>query len=244
MRTQISHEIPRQPLHWSLRQQRPAWGSAPLWYCCVLGWSLSKCKFTSTALSCQAPNQLLWILHLQGRASGHVFFLPHQTFPFFRPSHFLLLSNLLKLFISLSPLCCSPCPDAAYTCFVVLQRKTTQDKRAIKLWDLLSVLLTKLWTHQASEDNEALWIWYLGNLGENSPFMEAFDFIWGSLLGSQLLLFHSQQLLPLTSSSDFPVSPMLFACWGQDLFVLTPVGQVCFLPGHMPVLTEFFNPLS
>lgn len=173
-----------------------------------------------------------------------VFFLPHQTFPFFRPSHFLLLSNLLKLFISLSPLCSSPCPDAAYTCFVVLQRKTTQDKRAIKLWDLLSVLLTKLWTHQASEDNEALWIWCLGNLGENSPFMEAFDFISGSLLGSQLLLFHSQQLLPLTSSSDFPVSPMLFACWGQDLFVLTPVGQVCFLPGHMPVVTEFFNPLS
>lgn len=70
MRTQISGEIPRQPVHWSLRQHRPAWGSAPLWYCCILGWSLSICKFTSTALSCQAPYQHLWILHQQGHVLG------------------------------------------------------------------------------------------------------------------------------------------------------------------------------
>lgn len=62
---------PRQPLHWSLKQHRPTWGSAPLWYCCVLGWSLSKCMFTSTAPGCQAPDQHLWILHLQGHVSGY-----------------------------------------------------------------------------------------------------------------------------------------------------------------------------
>lgn len=54
-----------------------------------------------------------------------ILFLPHQMFIFFWPSHLLLLSNLLKFFISLSPLCSSPYPDPAYTCFVVLQRKTT-----------------------------------------------------------------------------------------------------------------------
>lgn len=58
---------------------------------------------------------------------------------------------------------------------------------------------------------------------------------------------------PATPTSDFTLKLSYFAhavcllgCfdWGEDLFVLTPVGQVWFFPGHTPVVTELSQPLS
>lgn len=116
--------------------------SLVLLYLCTadLGWSPSKCKFTSTTLSSQAPSQHLWILQPAGTClrvllmcpaaciTSVIFFLPHQTFPFFWLSHFLLLSNLLKFSISLSPLRSSPYPDPAYTCLLSYRERQHRTK--------------------------------------------------------------------------------------------------------------------
>lgn len=77
--------------------------------------------------------------------------------------------------------------------------------------------------------------------------MEAFNFISGSLLGFQLSLFHS----PVTPTSDFILKLSYFAravcllgCfgWGEDLFILTLIGQVWFFRDTCQLRLKSLNP--
>jgi len=77
--------------------------------------------------------------------------------------------------------------------------------------------------------------------------VDDFDFISGRLLGSQLSLFHS----PATPTSDFILKLSYFShavcllgCfgWGEDLFILTPVRQVCFFWETCQLWLKSLNP--
>lgn len=75
--------------------------------------------------------------------------------------------------------------------------------------------------------------------------MEAFDFISGSLLGSQLSLFYS----PATPTSDFILKLSYFAHAGLLWLGRGPVytnihSTSLFFLGDLPVVSEISQPLS
>lgn len=250
----VQSENPKAALYWSLSQHRPAQGNDPLWHWCVLGWSTSKRTLTSMALSCQGPNQHLWIL--QGHVSGcscvqepalilHVFFF--HTKPLFSLTiAFLVSLQAIDKSSSHFPLFVLLYTEILLTLALFTHReRQCGTKRPSKLWESLSKLLSRLWTHQVSEDNKTLSVWCLDRSGMRSCVMEAFDFISGSLLGSQLSLFYS----PATPTSDFILKLSYFAHAGLLWLGRGPVytnihSTSLFFLGDLPVVSEISQPLS
>lgn len=168
-------------------------------------------------------------------------FLPHQTFIFsdhhiscFSPSYW-KSSFHFPQFVLL-------CTEILLTLVLFIHgERQCRTKRPMKLWGSLSKLLSRLWTHQVSEDNKTLSIWCLDRWGMRSCIMEAFDFISGSLLGSQLSLFYS----PATPTSDFILKLSYFAhaglLWLGRGPVYTNIHSTSFL-GDLPVVAEISTP--
>ena len=164
----------------------------------------------STCESCEGMSQ--GTLIVSNSLPFCLLFFSYQTF-LFSDHHISCFSPSYQTSASHFPLFVLFCARILLTLISYPHKKATQDKRPMKLWESLSKLLLRLWTHQVSEGNETLYYgaWIVQGWGVAQwTTLTLFQVVYLALSCRSSI---PQQLRPLTSFSNFPISPMLFACW-------------------------------